>query len=66
MEWKAKDQRAVVEKIHRQGMTVNGWARTRGFSVDTVKNALYRGVGRGSVGPVVAKVQAKLREEGLA
>ena len=62
----ATEQKAAVANIHAAGMTVNGWARTRKFKKDTVKNVLYRGWGRGFVGPVAQTIIAKLREEGLA
>ena len=57
------DQVKTVDKIKRQGMTVTGWARTRGFSVHTVKNILYRD--GGDDGPVARQIIKKLRDEGL-
>lgn len=60
-----KDQGKIVERIHAKGMTLNGWARSRGFSIDTVKNCMYRKWGLGEVGPVTAKIIEKLKEEGL-
>ena len=60
------DQKKIVEKIHSRGMTLNGWARSRGFSVDTVKNAVYREWGIGNVGPVTSEIIAQMRKEDLA
>lgn len=60
-----EDQRKTVEKIHAMGMTVNGWARTRGFTKDQVKNALYRDWGIGEVGPSTQELIDKMREEKL-
>ena len=60
-----EEQREAVARIHGGGMTVKGWARTRGFSIHTVQNVLYRQWGRGAVGPVATLIIEKLLEEGL-
>jgi len=59
------DQKRIVKNIHSRGMTLNGWARSRGFSVDTVKNAVYRAWGIGAVGPVTTEIIAQMRKEDL-
>jgi len=61
-----REQTRAKKNIPAAGMTVTGWARTRGFCVETVKNVLYRDWGLGAeVGPVAGEIVAKLREEEL-
>ena len=59
-----KKRAEVIEAIHDKGMTVNGWARTRGFSKNTVKNVLYRD-SVGDEGKVTMAIIEALRKEGL-
>lgn len=61
-----KEQGGAVASIHAAGMTVTGWARSREYSPDTVKNVLYRRWGRGQVGPTAAEIVTQLKAEGLA
>jgi lambda repressor-like predicted transcriptional regulator len=61
-----QQQQQAVEKIRERGMTVAGWARAKGFSLNTVKNVLYRQWGRGdTVGPVAESIIKALRKDGL-
>ena len=59
---KKQEVSKVVEELRGVGMTVAGWARTRGFPLGSVKNVLYRGQ---TTGPSSEAIIAKLEEDGL-
>ena len=59
------DQARVRRNIHLNGYTIHGWARTRGFSIDTVKNVLYREWGVEPVGKTAGRIIRQLKKEKL-
>lgn len=55
----------IRSRLYDSGMTVSGWARSRGFNLDTVRNVLYRGWGFGEVGPKAKEIVDQLKKEKL-
>ena len=58
-----KEQKKVRQNIRASGMTISGWARVNGFSIDTVKNVLYRSWGLGHHGEKSQEIIDQLRED---
>jgi len=59
------EQKRIPGKMKAKGLTLFGWARSRGFSPDSVKNVVYRDWGLADRGPVSQSIEKALREEDL-